>query len=245
MTQINEGLAKDGMAWFSNFQTAGKGQRGKAWVGNPDENIALTIAFESLSIFQNSPFLFNALISLEIRSFLQNIINESILEREGKENNAQTEQIDKNVHIKWPNDLWVNDRKAGGVLIENKYRGNNWNWAVVGIGINVNQILFSEDLKMATSLKQITQKNYNPEYLARRLHQKIAESIIQIDDSAFKNLMSEYNYHLYKRGSVVKFKKENTFFESTVVGVNEKGFLLTQDEMEREFQFGEIEWCLQ
>ena len=168
MTQINEGLAKDGMAWFSNFQTAGKGQRGKAWMGNPDENIALTIAFESLSIFQNRPFLFNVLISLEIRSFLQQIVNESNLEREGKANFIQTKQIDKKVHIKWPNDLWVNDRKAGGVLIENKYRGNNWNWAVVGIGINVNQIEFSEDLKMATSLKQITQKNYNQSVIDKK-----------------------------------------------------------------------------
>ena len=60
------------------------------------------------------------------------------------------DQIQQNLdylHFNIPNDLWIDDRKAGGLLIENKYRGISWNWSVVGIGINVNQLHFSDNAK--------------------------------------------------------------------------------------------------
>ena len=58
------------------------------------------------------------------------------------------------VTIKWPNDIYFNDRKAGGILIENTYQGTNWTWAIVGIGININQTAFPKDLPNPVSVKK-------------------------------------------------------------------------------------------
>lgn len=247
IAQINEGLAKDGMAWFSNHQTAGKGQRGKVWESNPDENIALTMVFEPPQVFVNQPFLFNALISLAVRSFLEKTINFSSIQNQGKENETKIKAspLDSNekVYIKWPNDLWICDRKAGGILIENKYRGQVWLWTVIGVGINVNQTRFSNQLKNAVSLKQLTYKEFNPEELAKQLHQVVSDFIDQIEPNKVEQILNDYNNFLFKKGEKVRLKKGSAVFETTIIGVNKQGILNTQDTIERGFQFGEVEWC--
>jgi BirA family biotin operon repressor/biotin-[acetyl-CoA-carboxylase] ligase len=147
--------------------------------------------------------------------------------------------------IKWPNDLYWNDRKAGGILIENIFRDKNWEWAIAGVGINVNQVDFGPGLKNPVSLKQITSKEYVLENFARELQQKILERVGQLQDSGSKNMLfGEYQKHLYKRGESVKLKKGNIVFSTTVEGVSLMGELLTKDTMERHFNFGEIEWEL-
>ena len=78
--------------------------------------------------------------------------------------------IKENVKIKWPNDIFINDRKAGGILIENVIKGNLWQWAVIGIGLNINQENFEKENLKAISLKQITGKNYDVIELAKELH---------------------------------------------------------------------------
>ena len=246
IAQINEGLAKGGMAWFSNHQTAGKGQRGKVWESNPNENIALTMVFEPPQVFVSQPFLFNALISLAVRSFLEKTIqplpnSNSSISNSKNFNGSQTNSNEK-VYIKWPNDLWIRDRKAGGILIENKYRGKLWQWTIVGVGINVNQNHFSEHIKNAVSLKQITQKELSPEQLAKQLHQEVYNFINQIDAGNVEQIMSEYNKFLYKKDEKVKLKKGSAVFETSIVGVDKQGVLITQDSIERNFQFGEVEW---
>ncbi len=52
---------------------------------------------------------------------------------------------EEDITIKWPNDLYWNDRKAGGILIENSFHGERWTIAIVGIGININQVVFPAD----------------------------------------------------------------------------------------------------
>ena len=247
IAQINEGLAKRGMAWFSNHQTAGKGQRGKVWESNPDENIALTMVFEPPQALVNQPFLFNALISLAVRSFLEKIINLSSIQNSLIQNEplsqANPYNSNEKVYIKWPNDLWIRDRKAGGILIENKYRGQLWQWAVVGVGINLNQTRFSEQLKNAVSLKQITHEDYNPEQLAMQLHEVVSDFINQTEQSNVEKILNEYNQFLYKKDEKVRLKKGSAVFETTIIGVDKHGVLTTQDTIERNFQFGEVEWC--
>ncbi len=225
MGKIAEGSAVHGMAWYSSNQTNGKGQRGKHWEGKTGENIALSVVSTPPAYFLQSPFLFNAWISLVCRRFLAETIHEKVL-------------------IKWPNDLMVCDRKAGGILIENKYRGNNWNWSIVGIGINVNQTNFSNEAKCPVSLKQITGLTYQPEKLARDLHIEILNSFEKISNLNLKEVWNEYHLFLYKMGELVSFKKDDAIIETVVVGVNEQGELQTKDTIERTFQFGEAEWII-
>ena len=134
MEKVSEGMAQHLDAWFAIEQTEGKGQRGKTWLSNPGENITFSVVIRPQQCFQNKLYVFNAFITLVCRDFISRIL-----------------KLD--VQIKWPNDLFINDRKSGGILIENRYVGDYWKWAIVGIGINVNQVHFPENLFEATSFK--------------------------------------------------------------------------------------------
>ena len=225
MAALHAGMAKHGMAWFAKEQTAGKGQRGRAWVSEPNENIILSIAIEPLAVFSSLPFLFNAVVSNSCYNFLYNYIND-------------------NVKIKWPNDLYCRDRKTGGILIENIYQGSSWKWAVVGIGINVNQTIFPGAMQEPISIKMITGKNYDSEKLARELYEIILHSFSIPGDLSFPKIIKSYNDQLFRINEQVKLRKKNIVFETTITGVNEYGQLLTVDTIPRHFEFGEVEWVI-
>jgi BirA family biotin operon repressor/biotin-[acetyl-CoA-carboxylase] ligase len=223
MARVHEGLASHGQAWFSAMQTAGKGQREKKWYSRPGENIAISIAMQPGSLFQGRQFLFNAFIACECYLFFKKYAGE-------------------NVRIKWPNDLYWRDRKAGGILIENNMQASQWNWAIVGIGLNINQENFPPDLPNPVSLKQITGKPENISTLAMELHSQILSAFSKLSSSSLENLIPDYNRFLYKKNEEVKLRKNRTVFTTTIKSVNEFGQLLTHDAIERRFDFGEVEW---
>src|SRR6187397_1554210 len=148
------GEAQHGLAIFSHEQTAGKGQRGKNWVSEKDANIALSILLNPLPLSVPDQFKLSVCIAVSTWEFFSQYAGDE-------------------TRIKWPNDLYWRDRKAGGVLIENVIgrwdpiaiglgsgveKSEAWKWSVIGIGININQTAFSPDLPNPVSLKQITGK---------------------------------------------------------------------------------------
>lgn len=226
MARINEGMAQHGMAWFAREQTQGKGQRGRQWHSQADSNILMSIAIMPTPALALNPFFLSALVAETCNSFLRKISGEDFF-------------------IKWPNDIYWRDRKTGGILIENKYSGTQWHWAVIGIGINVNQQEFNEEAMHAISLKQVSGViHYNPVSLAKELHQFLMEKINSAHPHQFEALITGYNNYLYKRGAQVKLKKENAVFTSTIVEVNQYGQLITRDSLERIFNFGEVQWVI-
>ena len=144
--------------------------------------------------------------------------------------------------IKWPNDLFWRDRKAGGILIENKFKGKAWKWAVVGIGININQTKFGKDLCNAVSLKQITGKTFNTIALAKELYVLLLKNLSQV--IAPEKILQQYNQQLYKINELVTLRKAGVKFDTVIKEVSATGRLVTVDAIEREFDFGEVEWVL-
>ena len=97
--------------------------------------------------------------------------------------------------IKWPNDLYWQDRKAGGILIESIVRSResgvgSWEWAIIGIGININQTTFPDDLPNPVSLKQITGKNFDPVELAKELCGLLDKRFTELIENGFENIYS-------------------------------------------------------
>jgi BirA family biotin operon repressor/biotin-[acetyl-CoA-carboxylase] ligase len=226
MEKVSEGLANHLDAWFAIEQTDGKGQRGKSWVSNPGENITFSVVIQPQYSFQKNPFAFNALITLVCRDFIANIL-----------------QLD--VQIKWPNDLFINDRKSGGILIENRYLGENWKWAIVGIGINVNQVQFPENLFSATSFKKITNEDFEPTELAKSLHKDIIEAIESVHQINESQIWEQYNQHLFKKTQVCKFKINGNETKAAVSYINQQGLIvLMLNGNEIICHSGEIEWML-
>ena len=145
--------------------------------------------------------------------------------------------------IKWPNDIYWRDRKAGGILIENVIKGNEWKYAVAGIGLNINQTDFGELNNRAVSLKQITGKSYDPLHLAKELCTCINEVCLNLFNDN-KAIVSQYRNLLYKKNERVRLKKDNRVFEAIIKDVTLDGRLVVTTSVEEEFSVGEVEWVL-
>ena len=224
MAKIRDGTAKHGDCWFTYEQTHGKGRRGKVWKVEKGKNILLSISVATgfLTLYQQ--FYLSIAVSLGCIDLFKKYAGD-----ESK--------------IKWPNDIFWNDRKAGGILIENIIKGNVWQWGVIGVGINVNQTEFNLDAPFPpVSLKQITGKEFDVIELAKELHKAIMERYSELEKNGVEKMLNEYNQYLFGSGKKVKLKKENIVFETTVKEVSLQGKLITADEIEREFDFDEVVW---
>lgn len=225
MAQATAGLAKHGTLFFAHDQWAGKGQRGRSWTSQPGENIILSAVLEPVALSVSQTFALSASVALACRDLLARYTDENA------------------VKIKWPNDLYWSDRKAGGILIENSFRGNRWTIAIAGIGINVNQTDFPAAARNPVSLRQITGGSYNAVRLARELGTCLDRRYRELEAGSTE-LIAEYNSRLYRLGEEVRLKKDNAVFETIITGVSAQGLLLTKDVFEREFTFGEVEWVI-
>jgi BirA family transcriptional regulator, biotin operon repressor / biotin---[acetyl-CoA-carboxylase] ligase len=225
MAKVRAGMAKHGMAIFAREQTAGKGQRGKSWYTQPGQNIALSLILNTKILRTDQQFYLSMLVALGVNDFIK-------------------EYAGDEAAIKWPNDLYWRDRKAGGILIETVFKGTEWKWAVAGIGININQAHFDKLLPNPVSLSQITGKTYDVIALAKTLHDFVMKRVEGLATLKANTIVQEYNNNLYKLNQIVKLKKANAIFKTTITGVSLSGQLHTTDTMERQFDFGEVKWVL-
>ncbi|MCW3107193.1 MAG: biotin--[acetyl-CoA-carboxylase] ligase [Segetibacter sp.] len=225
MQMVQAHLAAHGTTWFAHFQNAGKGQRGKLWNAEPGQNIMMSCVLEPNTLSIDNQFVLNTAVALGCFDFF----------------NKYT--IDKTC-IKWPNDIYWGDRKAGGILIENVLKGEEWKYSIVGIGININQTLFPNGIRNPVSLKQITGKTFNVIDLAKELCSYLENRWKQLLTTPYDKILEEYSYHLYKINQQATFKKENAIFTATVKGVNKKGELLVNTDNQTTIPYNSIEWVL-
>jgi len=161
MAQIKAGLAKSGSCYTADFQTNGKGQHGRVWESSKGQNLLCSYILElnTLDALKNwtpaDQIGFSAAIALGARAFFAAFAG------------SETK-------IKKPNDIYFSDRKAGGILIENLVRGQEWTWTVIGIGMNINQSAFSSAAvnKVSSnpiSLQEITNKNWDVKQMQQHL----------------------------------------------------------------------------
>lgn len=178
MQLINDDKAHHGLTVLADHQTHGKGQRGRVWQGGSGESLLMSVIIvPKHSLLQQ--FVFSAGVAAAIANVLQKYAES------------------KKVEIKWPNDLIVSDKKAGGILIENVLQGSKWAYSVVGLGINVCQDKFTDELHHATSLKIET----NKEIGIKDLCTAISSSIVEFANACMPTdeVISNYNAILFKR----------------------------------------------
>ncbi len=225
MAKVHAGMASHGMVWFTHEQTDGKGQRGKSWEMEPCKNIAMSLVLETGQLSATQQFYLSAAIALACFDFFAGYAG------------GETK-------IKWPNDLYWRDRKAGGILIENIFHGKQWKWAIAGIGVNVNQTKFGSGIKNPVSLKQITGKEFNTVNAAKELYALLMKNVETLNADSAGTVIENYNKHLYKLNEDVELKKNGINFKTVIKGVSSQGRLLTIDAIDRTFDFGEVEWVL-
>jgi len=225
MRLIREGKAADGMVVFALEQSQGKGQRGKNWLSQSGKNIMMSTLFNGSRFSIGNPFPLSATIALACYDFFSKYAGDE-------------------TSIKWPNDLYWRDRKAGGVLIENTVKEGAWEWIVAGTGININQVDFNELDAKAVSLKQITGKEFDPLQLSSELLSHLEKRIEFLEAEGAQQVIGAYNQLLYKKGEEATFRKKQIVFKAFVRQVSMKGELEIEHDMVEAIQHGEAEWVL-
>lgn len=223
MGLIHAGTAQHGTTVLARHQTNGKGQMGKIWETEPGANLSFSIVVKpKLLIAQGFQLL--ATVAVAVRNELEKYMGDEAC-------------------IKWPNDLYWRDRKTGGILIENILRGSDWQWAVIGIGINVNQTQFGQ-LQNPVSIKQVSGKQTDVTILAKQLHTAVTEAVSNLTRNGFESYFEQYNLYLFRKHALVQLKKENRIIHTRINAVNKQGLLITGIQNEECFAFGEVEWLL-
>lgn len=223
MEQARARLAAPGTAFFAHNQTRGKGQRGRQWKSMPGENIAISLLVEPPVKNPARGFPLSCATALGCYDFYKSLAGDETA-------------------IKWPNDLYWRDRKAGGILIENIIRANTWDMAIIGIGININQVNFDQSLPNPVSLRQITGKVFTPVELARDLCASLDRRYQSLAAGEWHSILDNYQSVLYGKGRHFRFRSGNEVFEAMVTGVTEDGRLELSDGRFRHYGFGELEW---
>ena len=223
MRLIDADTAQAGMTIVSAEQTQGKGQRGKTWADVPGQSLLMSIiTTPQRSLAEQT--VFNAGVAAAIAGVLEHL--------------SET----WTVHIKWPNDIIINDKKAGGILIENVLRGSSWTYSIIGFGLNVKQSSFPAELPYATSLKIAGGRDYDVAMLRGELRTAILESVYMPEP--VDKIMQQYNERLYKRGQPQMFVNGDDTWTATVIQANRNGTLQVQLEDGRitDYVHGHVLW---
>ena len=223
MQLIDADKAQHGLTIVAQSQAAGKGQRGKTWIDTPGQSLLMSIVTDPGRPLTDQ-FAFNA-------SVAEAIVH--VLHKTGKF---------PDIHIKWPNDIIINDKKAGGILIENIIRGNRWTHSVIGLGLNVKQQDFPPDLPYATSLKKASGVDFD----MVQLRNDIREGIIACTISRLPadTIMKLYNECLYKRGQQQSFSDGKHHWTATILNALPDGTLQVQleDGTIVNYHHGQVLW---
>jgi BirA family biotin operon repressor/biotin-[acetyl-CoA-carboxylase] ligase len=218
---IRLGKANEGSIVISAHQTQGKGQRGNSWETQSGQNLTFSLVLRPEFLDVSEQFFLNMMISNSIRKLLQEYLPD--------------------LKVKWPNDLVIPDQgKIGGVLIENIVSSVAWEFAVVGIGLNINQRIFQTN--NATSLSLITGGKFELEELFRLLIAHIEQGYISLKKGKTETVRIDYLNHLYLKDQWVIFKEKESHFEGKITGVSQFGKLqmILRDGSERFFNLKEI-----
>ncbi len=222
MRLIDADSAPPGTMVVSRTQTAGKGQRGKSWWDQPGSSLLISLIVTPAFPLSSS-FAFSASVALGVADLLR------------------AQPVDWDIRIKWPNDILVNDRKAGGLLIENQIKGRNWVWAVVGLGLNVCQDQMVPDLPHSTSLNREGTNFKDPGELIIPLRQAWENRLAHPLSSP--QILADYHHLLFRKDKYQRFAQGDNIWDARVVGVNPEG----QIGLEREgktgwYAHGSLEW---
>lgn len=227
MAKLHAGMLQHGTCFFAIEQTSGRGQRGKQWLSNPGDNITMSTTLMPIAGISANVTAFPFIVSASMALGCYDFIKDCGL---------------PGVSIKWPNDVYLGDRKTAGILIEGNYRGAAWASAVVGTGININQESFPAAAGKAVSFKMITGEHYDTIKLGKRLFRYLLSRFNRLNTDSSSTIMEEYNSRLYKRGETVKLKKGSIVFSARIDAVTETGELLTTGATAQAFSVGEVEF---
>ena len=214
---------EEGSMVIAKFQSAGRGQMGNGWSSEVDKNILMSLVIYPDGLLANEQFIISRMASLAVKNCLDQFVDD--------------------IRIKWPNDIFWKDKKIAGMLIENDVQGKYIQNSVIGIGININQQGFPEDLPNPVSLWQITGTDNDIDNIADIFVREFFLLYREFQDGKTTQIEDEYMLDLYRVNDYYWFKDEGGSFKAKIKEVMPSGHLVleTMDEGDlRQYAFKEV-----
>ena len=211
----------DTMVVVTDYQTAGKGCGTNSWESERGKNLTFSILIHPAGLLAKEQFRITEVVSVAMCKTLQSY-------------------LDDRVEIKWPNDIYVGDKKICGILIENRLQGQEIKDCIIGIGLNVNQTVFRSDAPNPVSLRQLTGEETD-------LH-GLLMAFLDCFDKEFNSKTTCFDYReiLYKKGKDSLYKDKTSCFIARLMDVLPDGRLLLLDKegQERTYAFKEVQFVI-
>ena len=226
---LNEGIDIVDNIVVTDYQTSGKGQGKNVWESEDGKNLLFSIALDMSFLKAENQFILTQIVSVTMINVLKKYLPEESLS------------------IKWPNDIYFNDKKIAGILIKNEIKGMMMGTSIIGIGLNVNQTSFNEDLPNPISMKMITGKDFDLDELLSVISYQLSavsyqssavsqQTTVNGQQQIFNFQLSTFNYtnKLYRYKQWASYEHEGQVKEMMIIGYDQFGRLILKEKNDRE-----------
>ena len=175
---MKQKMASDGTVVLAEFQGKGRGQSQNVWTSEAFENLLLSIVIKPVTNFHTDPFSINKTLAVSMHTLIQKLLPK------------------EKVHIKWPNDLYVGNRKICGILVENNFTGQKLNWSIAGIGLNINQKFEHLQHLQATSLHEKSGHAFERDEVLKQLLEIFEQNYILLQSGHSDSIAKQFDQAL-------------------------------------------------
>jgi BirA family transcriptional regulator, biotin operon repressor / biotin---[acetyl-CoA-carboxylase] ligase len=223
---LKKNSLSEGTIIQTNYQSAGKGHAGNSWESEDGKNLLISIVLYPSFVSPSDQFCISMALSLGICDFITRFIPDC--------------------SIKWPNDIYINNDKIAGILIENTIIADHIEYSIAGIGLNINQEKFISSAPNPVSLRQITGETYDLLACLSELTKDLDFRYKQLIAGNTESARKEYITKLYRLNEWSRFIDANGEFTGRIITLGDYGTLMIekQDTEKREYSFKEVEFIL-
>ncbi|MEQ8239132.1 MAG: biotin--[acetyl-CoA-carboxylase] ligase [Cyclobacteriaceae bacterium] len=222
MELVRKEAGNHGTLIHTDYQTQGRGQKGNVWISEPKVNLLFSLILKLDFLNASQAYLLNIMTCLALRDVVSRMLGNVLVE------------------IKWPNDIYVSGKKVGGILIETVLRGRMVDYAIVGIGLNVNQTHFS--LTNATSLSIEKGVKLNRNIILDSVLKSLEHYFLLLRGLKFDFMLARYHENLMWRNELRSFQiASGDLIEGKISGIDNQGrLIITHGNLTKHYEIKEV-----
>ncbi|MDD7317189.1 MAG: biotin--[acetyl-CoA-carboxylase] ligase [Prevotella sp.] len=207
------------VAW-TDFQTAGRGQGINRWESERGKNLTFSILIHPKEVDAAGQYVLSMLAAVSISEYLADVLH-------------------RDIRVKWPNDIYVDDMKIAGILIESRLSGQHIKDCIIGIGLNVNQRVFESDAPNPVSMSLVDGRKHNREEVLQSLLRLFMRRLEHFDSEEIRR---SYRNRLYRRSGMHRYRDAAGTFMAEIITVEDDGHIVLRDteNRERRYAFKEV-----
>ena len=210
----------------AEYQTAGRGQGTNRWESEREKNLTMSVRVAPKGVKAAEQYVLSMCMALAVKDALL--------------------EYSEGMTVKWPNDIYWNDKKISGTLIETTLVGSDVKTCIFGPGININQTEILSDAPNPVSIKQIVGHEVDREELLKKVMRNLEKYLKIVYSGERKKIHDAYMNCLYRKEGVHKYRDNNGTFEASIERVEDSGHLVLRstDGRERRYGFKEVAFVL-